>query len=320
MRILLLGAALVTAAPSISSACEPPPCWPGAFVPRDGGSVPANIPAFTWRPLQQFQSQGAVDPTQVALYADDAPTTPLALTASAQADGTYRLVPAAPLEAGKHYKLVDHTTCPQGSSFETPSAGFTTTASAPLPTSLGTVAATDLGVIGLSIATASGTCSVDTYSDTWDLVVNLTTEATPWHDVLMYQTTVDGAAWAAGGSLNGESDPGTSWRGRGLDRVFHVCGGGDSASSTGLAEGFHDVVFHATLAGTSLALASSPATVNPVCHVVDDLDGGIVAGGDAGAPNSDHGSSSGCSTGSGSSGLLVLGLLGFARRQRPRSR
>jgi MYXO-CTERM domain-containing protein len=224
---------------------------------------------------------------------------------------------AAPLTPGKHYQLADATTCsfdPTSTEFTTKTITFTATAVAPLPTSLGATESTNLFEEDLQIATSIGSCDATVFADAYDVSIALATDAQPWKDVLMYATTIDGTPWSASGSLNGLPDPGTSWTGRGSDRVFEVCSGGDSTTSPGAPAGNHDVALHAKLPGTALALDATPTTISLICGAFlgDDLFPGGDAGGGGGGGGGGSGGGGCSASGTGVGAGAMFGLFGIA--------
>lgn len=302
MKLVALGlamSALAFDAPP-AEACSPPPCQGGFLTPGDSARVPANLPAIHWQPMQSYDA--APDPAKVTLKTQAGAA--IALTAMQQPDSSFLLVPATALAPDEIYVLADGNTC--GLTGETgPTATFQTTAAAPLPTQLGTLVATAAEVGPLEVATLRGSCSSQTQSDTATVLVERTAEADPWHDVLHYQTFVDGRPWSPQSNLNSLVAPGTSWRGRGTDRIYTICSTDDGTLGEGLGEGTHVIAMHAKLPGTTSTLTATEVTVELSCSDPGDEE-----------PGDDSG---GCSTSGGDARWLALGLavlLGRRRRAR----
>jgi len=311
-RILFLAAisSLVAAAHSDADACSPPQCWPGFFAPGTDATVPANLPALRWRPMSGAVT--ASDPAKVILARAAAPSTPLPFTATQLQDGTYHLVPSQPLTPGTAYVLTDQSMCGGGSGTAGPSVMFQTAATAPLPTSLGTLAQVSTRVGPLQVSTAGGSCSSEVEARQVGIELQLASDASPWRDALHFETLVDGQPWRASQSITDAIPPGASWRGRGVDLLYLVCKSDDPAASQGLAAGPHEVVMRATLPGSTTVVQSNPLSVTLDCasdgKPGDDGSGGGGGGGcDAGRP------------GSGSSSWLLLGSLAAALGLRRRS-
>jgi uncharacterized protein (TIGR03382 family) len=305
MRLLLATLLAATAVPSIADACSPPMCWPGYFTPADGSTVPANLPAIYWRPVGANLGPAATDPTRVVLAAATDPTTPLAFTAMVQPDGDYLLVPTAPLVAGVTYTLSDHNTCGDDA-MTGPTSRFFVAPEAALPTTLGTLADTDHLRQSFEVGTASGSCSAIVDGDRSTIALALSADALPWQDVLHYQTFVDGTQWSAQSSINGNTAPGSSWAGRGVDKIYDVCMSPDaSVLGTGLQPGIHDVKLTATVPGSTVALVTPDLSVDLAECPTADPD------------NLDGQTESGCNSSGGALGPLALvGVLLLLQRRR----
>ena len=305
MRLLLATLLALTAAPSIADACSPLQCWPGYFTPADGATVPANLPALYWRPVGANQGPAATDPSLVVLAAATDPNTPLAFTAMAQPNGDYLIVPTAPLVAGVSYTLSDHNIC-AGDELTGPTSRFFVAPEAPWPTTLGTLADTDHMKTSFEVGTASGSCSAIVDGDRSTIVLALSADALPWQDVLHYQTFVDDTLWQGQASINGTTAPGSSWAGRGVDKIYDVCMSPDaSVLGSGLQPGIHDVKLTATVPGSTVALVTPDLGVDlAVCPTADPDD----LGGD---------NESGCNASGGALGPLALaGVLLLLRKRR----
>lgn len=302
---------LLSARPA--DACSPLQCWPGAFVPSQGSTVPASAEALYWRPMS---GQVEIDPASVRLVTGGEP---VAITTTELPNGDYLIEPTLPLVAGAEYRLEDTTECGGSGVADGPQATFTATAAVPLPATLGSIAATAPVRGALTLGTASGSCSseADVVSTTVSLTLDTLTE--PWRHVLHYTTYVDDQVWARSSNILASTAPGASWVGRGSDRLYSVCSTDDTGVGDGLSEGPHDVRIEATLPGTSIALVSSTITVELDCDPDGDGDGDDTTDGDDtaaddGAPDPDD--DGGCSTGGGAGLLVALGAITLRRRRR----
>lgn len=302
--LAVMGGALVAAItlhPRDAEACSG--CIPAQLVPGDGATVPANLPAITWRP----SSSGALtDPAALTLTRDDAPDSPLALTATRNDDGTYSLVADPPLVAGHTYTMRDASACePFTGTGDSGEWSFTVVAEAPLPTSLGAISAGARERKLADLATSDGSCqrSLDIAQVAIDIAY--APEALPWKDVLFFRTFVDGQWWLPYEHALMPPPPGGNWRGRGDDWIFTVC---EDDVEPIISEGPHEVEIRATLRGTSMVLSTGTINVSLACEGPppgDDLHGG------------------GCSTSrptpaTGVAAALALALAGLLRRRRAR--
>jgi hypothetical protein len=276
---MILGAASVALiAPRPADACSAPPCWPAAFVPGNGGRVPANVPGLYWRPMSGF---GASVKTENAVLEDmAAPGVSIALTAQQLENRDYLLVPATPLVAGHHYRLKDRSECTVTEE-RGPEVVFEVGPETPVPASLGDLSATSAEVMDMDLATQSGSCFAAAKVAQMTIELVPASAAAPWVDALHFETTVDGRPWHYYTSINVGSPPGTSPDGRARDRVFAVCESKDPLVGKGLAEGTHVVTMRATLPGTTQLISSSSLEVKLSCAETgaeQDM-GGCSAGG-----------------------------------------
>jgi uncharacterized protein (TIGR03382 family) len=310
LRTAPLALLALASAPRPASACSPPQCWPGYFTPGDAATVPANLPAIYWRPVQSGVQNVPPDPSMIVLATTADPQTALPFTATALPNGDYLLVPDAPLVAGTDYTIIDHTACGA-----TPDAGphvtFHAGAEAPLPASLGTLAIVEHQEDTFSVATARGSCSSEVLGDQARVELTPSDDALAWKDALHYQTLVDGQPWGASASLNATSAPGSSWVGIAVDRLYHVCSTDDDTIGSGLATGAHEVSMTATLPGSSVAIDAAAVAVDLECSGSGSGSGsdGLDAGDEA---------EDGCNAGGGSTALplALFALLAIRRRRR----
>jgi hypothetical protein len=305
--VIFLAAAtsLIAAAPSDSEACSPPLCQPGFFAPVNDGTVPANLPAFYWKPFSSVLSQPVPDPSNVLFARAAAPTMSLPFTATMLPDNSYLIAPRQPLTPGTQYVLTDQYMC---GGTNGPSVTFQAAAAAPLPTSLGTLAEA-MNLTGpIKVPSAGGECTAEVVAQQIGITLQPSAEALPWRDVLRFETYVDGQRWSASSGVVSSELPGSSWRVRGADLLYAVCKSGNEYPGSGLAVGPHEVVMRATVPGSTTVVESSALTVQLDCADAgpsggDDQDGG--GGCAASGPGS-------------SSWLLLLGplaaLLGRGRR------
>ena len=293
-------------APHPASACSPPQCWPGYFTPGDAATVPANLPAIYWRPVSSGVQDTPPDPSMVVLTTTADPQAALPFTATALSNGDYLLVPDAPLVAGTDYTIVDHTPCGA-----TPDAGprvtFHAVATAPLPTSLGTLAIVEHQEETFSVGTARGSCTSEVLADQARIELTPTDDALAWKDALHYQTLVDGQPWGAAASLDATYAPGSSWAGVGIDRLYHVCSTDDDTIGSGLDAGTHQVSMTATLPGSTVAVDAAAVALDLECS-------GSGSGSGSNGPGEQI--EDGCNAGGGSAApLAFLALLALTRRR-----
>jgi hypothetical protein len=240
-------------------ACQPNPCRSGEFLPGDGGHVPANAPALGWRP--PVASGEPRDPSAIPaprlVRLDTGEQVDLDVVADADAD--FMLLVVSKLEAGTRYRLASDFAAAEGCTTEP--VEFEVTETAPLPSQLGMPTMVGSARRDISVFTTSGSCFAPLPVVQLSIDLAQATEVTPWWDLLVHQTVVDGELWshaiaqppAAGSAvlfsecepeMGQEVDPGI------VDR--------------GLLTGTHSMRFEANLLGAN-TLRSSELTVELRC-------------------------------------------------------
>jgi MYXO-CTERM domain-containing protein len=290
-----------------AEACSQSVCYGAQLFPAPSTTVPANIPAFEWRPAYDDQ---ATDPNNL-IFTDASDNSTIGFTATRRSDGTFEITPSTTLPPGS-YRLSDTNQC-NGTSG--PLSSFTLGPAAPLPSQLGMLSAHTLQRGSLDVVTAKGSCSEHINAASVDVQLALAADAQPWAAALHYETLVDGKPYRASANANQIITLGESWVGRGKDRVIARCdGAANDGTFSGVEPGVHEIVLRATLPGTQLVLTSSSVIVDLQCSNY---------GGDAGFGDHPHDDlHSGCSTGGGTPGALGLALfalIGVTRRRLCRS-
>lgn len=259
-----------------AQACSGLPCWPGSTVPKEGGTIPANLPAITW--VASRGSAGELDASDFhfeLLPERVGASTPVRFTLE-QATLTRLIKPSTELLPNRAYRLSGNTLCDGGFPDE---RTFRTATAAPLPTALGETIVARQQQAELQVS-AGSQCSVRSVSAHALVGVRYSESAKPWQDALLFSTWVDGEEWSPRLATNEAPEIGSSWVGHGADIVFTNCG---PEGAPGLAPGTHTVQFRATLAGTDIALESEPVSIELRCASAGDAstDAGNDAGGDA---------------------------------------
>jgi uncharacterized protein (TIGR03382 family) len=257
--------------------CSPQQCnWDGHFVPADGATVPANLPAIYWRPRRDNDEPSTA---LVTLTTAADPSTALAFTVTRLPNSIdHLIVPTAPLVPGTQYVITDGNRCLADPGESGPRATFTVGPMAPLPTTLGALSVTTVPEFSTSVSTISGSCWTDVTAAGARVEVDFDAvpELAPWRDVLHVRTFVDGAVYAPRASILSDVPPGESWEGRAVDLVVTVCSSADPTvpPSPNLGVGQHEVEMRATLPGSTVAITSEPTTVMLDCAGPDVGTGG----------------------------------------------
>jgi hypothetical protein len=306
---LLSPALLLTARPA--DACSPPACWPGAFLPSDGSTIPENAPGLYWRPAYGAAA-GTADPASVKLTKAMAPNVELPFTATALPGGDYLIAPNAPLVEGTAYVLEDVSTC---GGTKGPRVSFMAGPSAPLPTSLGTMQTDPHGYRqDLTVASGSGSCATTIDATLFGIYLEPSADVAPWLPLLLFQTIVDDEIWAIQDNINNPPALGASWKGRGRDLLFRTCTANPEASYPGLASGGHQVAFRASLLNAQ-PIATPSLAVELMCDAIHNPDPDP----DTDPDPDDEDCSAGCASTQPASGSLIFLVIAVLLRRRHRS-
>jgi hypothetical protein len=247
-----------------AQACSGPPCWPGSSVPKDGVTVPANLPAITWVASRGPGAELDASDFHFELLPERVgASTPVSFTLE-RAPLMLLIKPSAELLLNRAYRLSGNSRCDGGLHDE---RTFRTAAAAPLPTTLGETVLATQHQAELQVSTGGGQCYVRSVSAQARVGIRWSESAKPWQDALLLSTWVDGEEWSPRVAINESPEIGSSWVGHGADILFTNCG---PEGDPGLAAGTHTVQFRATLAGTDVALESEPVSVELRCATRGD--------------------------------------------------
>lgn len=339
-----LGFSLLVQSPV--EACSAAPCnGPGWILP-ESGTLPASAETLLW-----VASVPVLEPPALATTADlsfvdttGGGEVVLELMLTAVSSDEYWVEPVEPLEEGHTYRLTGASFCDEPSLTTDPVvAEFTAGPSAAQPAGapLGTLLLEPQLLGDLQIATWDGSCSQIVTAAQVAFSVELSAEAAPWAEVLLYETLVDGHAWSATETLEQPGPPpwdppgpGESWQGRGRDLVFANCSPTGFAPEDGAGPGEHTIRMIATLPGHSgIVLESDEVTIDLDCG--EQADAGAGGSGNAGSTERDILVQTGCGCrtagghwADGRLHVLWLGLVAFGglrwrrrhRRELPRPR
>lgn len=257
----------------VAQACSPPFRTPTQIAPKDGESMPASAPGILVR--------GEPDLTLELLDADGG------VVPGSLKPGVHRhFAPDAPLVPGAY--TFRYPTWANDGGAVTVDAKITVTDEAYVPASAGWLEVAEKGFARTSVTTSSGPCTEPIDTAFVRLSLALTPDLAPYANVLAWETTVDGYAWA---STEGTLTPSTA--ARSVLNLYTACDdAGTSGRDDGLAPGQHEVSVRPILVG-SVGNSIAPATVrvwvtcgpeNGSIVVVDDWsqsDGGYITDGPA---------------------------------------
>jgi len=295
-RAVVIGVGLWLAAPAESaSACGGLPCKPDFFLPFEG-NLPADTFGVRWWPGQREGVGGDVVhetiPSELTFRCTDAQQVTRDVPFTADVLDTARgrmglITPNQGLVIGEHCEIAV-SLGPCGTDDLGPDvthahllerSTFTVTDAVDQPTALGTLAAEMASVQTTTLATSSGSCTVQVPVCGVAIKVELDPSIVPWSDSLLFTTYVDGERWAVSGSLNTADPTGGSFVGRGKDLVFIA---NDETEGAGLiVGGVHTIEMRANLVGTDtdVGLATEPFDVVLDCRAPKKHDDGCTVSG-----------------------------------------
>jgi hypothetical protein len=329
MRSLLVCVAILAALPTARAlACSAAPCFDTFLFPASG-SVPANMIQLMFMPGGSLPDRGAdvIAPRLYRLEGESKLSIPF--TSSTSTVGRTFITPVQAQPAGA--RLIVEAD-PGGCSNEPFHAELSIGEAAPLPTTLGTLAAQTKRDV-LRVAVINGSCDGLVDAAYADLSVQLSESAAPYAGLFVYQLFVDDTSHGGFSS----SLVGGERLAQGQARVFTVCNKESwlSLPGTDVPAGVHRVRMKAQLPDGS-ALDTDEIEVDLRCDgappawpadagppVVRDAavstsgsDAAVTV--DGGTPNAGDGERDDCSLASGrsasSSLLIVLALLWRRRR------
>lgn len=279
--------ALACAVPSRALPCSPAQCLQQHLVPTGNGAIPLDAAGVLLSPERSFGGGGATT-ASVTVTADDGVV--VATSTEAASNGTVVRF-ATPLREGGRYTIGYGSLCEldRGAPL---AVTFQAAAAAPLPTTLGALSL-ERSVVG-PLRVGGGAGCVETIQAAYaDVVLVPSAEATPWSNAFVFSTTVDGQRWAPTDTIafNNQSDVGSSWVGRGRDRVYATCGMAGPGQQAGVSEGAHDVTLTAWLPGTDVRLRSTLRIFLSCSGATDDggVSDGPLGDADGGATDLDGG-------------------------------
>jgi len=280
-----------------ANACTGSVCSVELFLPFTG-SLPANAPGVGWWPGRRYDGEsdageGATQASDLRFRCVTGSGAPRLLgfqVDSAQLPQVIRFDDA--LNPGDQCEVTTvFDPCDLG--FGGPGeiaahlsgrARFTVTESAPLPTTLGVLAADTESHRTITIDSAS--CDEQVSVCGVAVEIALSAEARPWADALSYSTSVDGQPWRMARSALFPNVTGGSFVGRGTDVIFARSPAPADGTAAGTSFGTHTIAMRARLPGTDLILETAPIEINLDCG--DQL---MPDGGEPGTENVSNGCS-----------------------------
>lgn len=243
-------------------ACEPLPCQSGYLFPSEG-TIPENGPPILWVPKRggewPWQQPPLDEKSSVFLKRDGAVVATQVKLLTGSSIYGYWVRAKSLWKQGERYQLQADNRCIIGANPKL-LATFSIVPPALAPTKLGQLMALPPTSGSLKVGTDIGSCSIKT-SAVW-VDVNLTQDpsATPWEAVIEYETLVDGKKWLRSDSIGTSPIPGSSWVGRGRDRIYVLCDP-NSPGFEGVSKGEHEIIMQGRISGQQEWMKSDPISV-----------------------------------------------------------
>ncbi|RDV36793.1 hypothetical protein DV096_17045 [Bradymonadaceae bacterium TMQ3] len=226
-----------------------------------GATVPANISAGIYA-----ASYDGTAPTNMQLFnATSGEEVPIAIQSVAlpgRDERWFYVYFNGELEPGQSYRLDPGPECDFS---ELPEFVFNVVDEAPLPTTLGTLRLSEPQTGDLQVA-VDDACSIEIGASWVEVEVELSAEAEPWADALFFETRVDGERWSPLSTVGEERVPGSSWVGRGFDRVYTGCESEGTGVNGGVEGGEVNVMVAAFLPGEEFQAVAGDEDVVLECE------------------------------------------------------
>jgi MYXO-CTERM domain-containing protein len=312
----LVGVGVLLAVAPEAQACSG--CFdPADWAPNFEAVMPANVVGIVWIPHSSA-------PAGVLPLLFDADTNEELATQAVEVGGRVFVYPMEAAEAGRSYVFE----IPDDACHSSPTTTIEATESVELPeVSLGILVASPPTLGGVPVP-ADVSCTEDVDGVRADIELKLSAELAPFADALLYETYVDGEQWGHTPQYYDDTRVGSSWWGRGRDRLVELCIDGVGGSPEP-----HTVQMKARVIGDAdLLYASNTVEVILDCSMVplegetDDTAGtgedtDSSSGGEGGFDGGGGEGGCACRVEGGSRApallLAMLTVLGLVSRRRP---
>lgn len=239
----------------------------------EGGLIPSNSPGLLW--WGEFEGSNGTDqdlPVQIADASGEPLPVEYELVSKDQRRSLWLFRPRGGLTTGKSYVFTTRQICQtfMGSESEqrisvTVSDQAAVSPAGPMALKIGEPT-TDIVDIAAGVS-----CSVSVYAAQLSIEMDLPAAMKAFRDQLYFETIIDGTdRWTPSTAICSLVPPGASWRGKGVDLLFSVCGDTPDLANRGLAAGRHTVEMRASLPGTDVLAATSKVEVELRCPKESD--------------------------------------------------
>lgn len=279
-------------APEQSAACSCVCDFPTWGFVSGGGLIPSNSPGLLW--WGEFKGSNDTQnlPVQIASASGEPLPVEYELVSKGQPQGLWLFRPRDGFKIGKSYTFTTRQICSnllrrilrhkplsgQPSSEQpdddlgseqrihvTVSDQAAVSPAGPVALKIGEPITDALGIA------AGASCGVSVNAAQLPIKMDLPEAMTAFRDQLYFETIIDGTdRWSPSASICTIVLPGASWRGKGVDLLFSVCGDTPALAHGGLAAGRHTVEMRASLPGTDVLAATSKVEIELRCQEEPD--------------------------------------------------
>lgn len=279
--------------------------WFSQTLVPNSGEVPASLSSILW--TASPSSAQIADPSSVVSFTriDErgaSTSVPFRIVSTRLGnEEVTSIVPEQPLVAGQRYRVVANPlngeNLDPAKDFDTSEFKASAALEIPATAILGALRLKS-GIKRERLSILDGGGAVEFPAVFQDIELVVSPELAPWRSALVYETLVDGVTW-------NEPEPvcshrlGSSWMGRGVDRVFASCGTPEENKfvRSGVALGEHSLQLRARLVGSAQVYLSNEVKVKFDCQPDASSDTGSSSTSE-GATATSSGASTGGSSGS----------------------
>lgn len=262
---------LVLLAPERSAACSCACYFPTWGFVSEGGLIPSNSPGLLW--WGEFEGANGTDqalPVQIANASGEPLPVKYELVSKDQPRSLWLFRPRDGFKIGKSYVFTTRSICQKlfgGESISEEQRISVTVSDQAAVSPAGPVALKIGEPITSALSIAAGvSCGESVNAAQLPIETVLPEAMRAFRDQLYFETIIDGTdRWSPSASICTIVLPGASWRGKGVDLLFSVCGDTPALAHGGLAAGRHTVEMRASLPGTDVSAVTSKVEVDLKC-------------------------------------------------------
>lgn len=254
-------------APERSAACSCACYFPTWGFVSEGGLIPSNSPGLLW--WGDFEGINGTDqalPVRIASASGEPLPVEYELVSKDQARRLWLFRPRDGFKIRKSYVFNTRQVCQKflGGEIGSKEQRISITVSDKAAVSPAGPVTLKIGepITGALSIAAGVSCGESINAAQLPIEMVLPEAMTAFRDQLYFETIIDGTnRWSPSASICTIVLPGASWRGKGVDLLFSVCGDTPALALGGLAAGRHTVEMRASLPGTAVLAATSKVEI-----------------------------------------------------------